>query len=136
MSEKKPKKKSQSLSLRERKFIKALAEGQPPTTAMRTAGYSAHTARWGSGKKLREPKIQEAIQKLMETNGLTDDRLLHVLAHGLEATKVMSANVTATCDGVTDAHSTTENVVEDHAVRHKYLETALKLRGYLKGKSR
>ncbi len=133
MNEKKPEKKP--LSLRERKFIKALAEGQPPTTAMRTAGYSDYTARWGAGKKLREPKIQETLQELMDTMGITDAKLLDTLRLGLEATKAISATITVSSDdGIVDAHSMTKAFVEvdDYAVRHKYLETGFKLKGHFK----
>lgn len=121
--------------MRERKFIKALAQGTTPTQAMREAGYAEYTAKAKAGKKVRESRIQETIQAIMELTGISDERLLEVLSQGLRATKVISANIIAKSgESMADAHSMTRDFIEvdDYAVRHKYLETALKLNGYLR----
>ena len=137
MAEKKKAKKKRPLNIRERKLIKALISGEPPTTAMKTAGYSKETAEGKAGKKVGESRIQETIQQLMEKRGITDDRLSEVLEKGLEATKNISCMIVNTSgDGQKDANSMTKDFVEvdDYAVRHKYLETGLKLKGYLRDK--
>lgn len=109
--------------------------GEPPTAAMRTAGYSDYTARSKAVPKVRESKIAETIQELMDRKGITDERLLDVLEDGLKATKVISAMVIAKSgEGMADANSMTKDFVEvdDYAVRHKYMETGLKMKGHLK----
>lgn len=83
--EKNTKERVKSLSIRERKFVKALVAGVDPTNAMRQAGYADSTARVKQGKKLE--KVRPAIQELMEKHGITDDLLMEVLAQGLRATK-------------------------------------------------
>jgi hypothetical protein len=132
MAEKaKPKKK---LSIREKRFIKALIKGEPPTTAMKTAGYTEYTANCKAGKKVRESKIQETLQELMIKNGLDDNQIMNSLTEGLKATKVISATIMAkNGEGMKDADSMSKDFidVEDYAVRHKYLETELKLKGHL-----
>lgn len=99
--------KTDKLSIRERKFIKGVAEGLSPTAAMKAAGYTEYTANSCAGPKLREPKIQASIQELMEKRGLTKDKLLNKLDEGLGAER--------------------EEDKPDFAIRHKYLDTAFKL---------
>jgi phage terminase small subunit len=120
------------VTVRERKVIKSILEGKTPTQAMRDAGYSETTARCKSVKKVEE--LKPTIEELMEKMGITDERLLDTLNRGLDATKVISANVIARDgEGMADAHSMTKDFVdvEDFAVRHKYMETGLKLKGKL-----
>lgn len=127
------------LNIRERKFIKGLMEGLSAAEAMRQAGYAESTAVAKQAEKLA--KVGETIQDLMEKRGLTDDRLLETLEEGLVATKVISAIVIKgkdgdpadERDGMKDAHSLTRDFVdvEDYPTRHRYMETGLKLKGYL-----
>jgi len=123
-------KKSEKLSIRERKFIKGLAAGLTPTEAMRQAGYSEATSIAKAGLKVKESRVQASIQEMMEKRGLTKDKLLDKLNEGLDATKVISANVVATGgEGMADAHGTTKDFIEvpDFMARHKYVDTSLKL---------
>ena len=74
------------------------------------------------------------ISELMEEKGLSDEKLMRTLEDGLNATKVISCNVIARDgEGMADAHSTTKDFVDvdDFPTRHKYLETALKLKGHM-----
>ena len=133
----KKKQKSKPLTIRERKLIKALINGQPPTTAMKTAGYSKETAKAKAGKKVRESRIQETLQELMEKKGLTDDYLLQGLLEGTKATKNISCIVIApNGEGQKDANSMTRDFVEvaDFPTRHKYIETGFKIKGHLRDK--
>ena len=130
---KEKKKKKETLNIRERKFVKGLAAGLPPTTAMRQAGYTHYTATSKAGAKARESKIQATIQELMEKQGLTSEKLLSKLDEGLESTKVISANVIApNGEGMSDANGMTKDFIDvpDYATRHKYLDTAFKLGSY------
>lgn len=134
-----PKDKKDDLNIRERKFIKGLMDGLTPTEAMRQAGYAENTALVKAGEKLE--KVKPTIKDLMDKRGLTDDKLLETLEEGLSATKVISAIVIKgkeedpadERDGMKDAHSLTRDFVdvEDYPTRHRYMETGLKLKGYL-----
>ncbi len=125
--------KTKKLTIRERKLIKGLAAGLTPTEAMRQAGYSENTAKGKAGQKVAESRIQASIQEMMEERGLTKNKLLCKLEQGLEATKVISANVVAPSgEGMSDAHGTTKDFIEvpDFATQHKFLDTALKVGNY------
>lgn len=75
--------------------------------AMRQAGYSPTTAK--TPKKLTESK---GFQLLLDSSAPTDYDLARVLAKGLDANRG-------------------DTGIPDHAVRLKYLETILKLKGYI-----
>ena len=125
------KKVKQKLSIRQQKAKREILKGTPARKALRIAGYSPKTA----DKDSKAVLAKLGIAELMEKRGLTDDRLLDVLADGLKANKVISANIiNKSGDGMADAHSTTKDFidVEDHHTRHKYLETGLKLKGHLR----
>lgn len=61
----------------------------------------------------------------MEEAGVTDKELLNTLRDGLVAKRVVSARITGK-----DADAQTDDFIEvdDHQTRHKYLETALRLK--------
>ena len=133
-----PKKKAPKLNIMERKFIKLFMNGMTPTEAMREAGYTVNTANAKAGEKLE--KVRPIIEGLMDKMGISDERLLETLDRGLDATKQISCNVIINGhlsaneqDAMKPAHEMTKDFVEveDFAVRHKYLETGLKLRGHL-----
>lgn len=70
----------------------------------------------------------------MEVAGITDHLLQQKIMEGLDSTRTISANVTVKSDDpkVKTKQATARDVdfidVPDYAVRHKYLETALKLK--------
>jgi len=107
-------KKSDKLNIRERKFIKGLAAGLTPTDAMRQAGYAENTALRKAGVKVQDSRVQASIQEMMEKKGLTKDKLLDKLDEGLDATKAI-----VTGEDI--------QAVKDYSIRHRYLDTALKL---------
>lgn len=93
------------------KAIDNLVEnGGNVSKAMRDAGYSEMTAK--TPQKLTESK---AFNELM-AEAITDAKLIKVIDEGLTATKSFAID---------------ESLVEtpDHATRHKFLETALKVKG-------
>lgn len=74
---------------------------------MLEAGYSAATAK--TPQKLTESR---GYKLLLIEAGLSDDRLAQTLSEGLDASRG-------------------DTGIPDHATRLKYLETALRLKGYL-----
>lgn len=88
-------------------------------TAMIQAGYSPATAK--TPQKLTESK---GWLELLEEY-IPDDKLNKVLQEGLEANRVISSMNTGK-----QATGETADFIEvpDHAIRHKFLETGLKLK--------
>jgi len=68
-------------------------------------------------------KLKSPIKTYMETKGFSLQIMLGVLADGLKANRVISAVNT---DKQANGSSSDFIEVPDHAVRHKYLETASK----------
>jgi hypothetical protein len=133
--------KRRKLTLREQRLIKALPHAKSISDAMRKAGYAESLINSGSRDEiLHKPTVIECMEK----HGLTDDLCMKTHMEGMKATKVISAmvirgkpdSIADEKDGMADAHSMTKDFVEvdDFAVRHKYLETAYKLKGHLKDK--
>lgn len=98
---------------------KVIENGGNVSKAMREAGYSPQSA--VNPSKLTESKTWE---ELMEQH-FPDSKLSKVIDEGLEATRVISAVNTGK-----EANGATTDFVDvpDHAVRHKFTETALKLK--------
>lgn len=95
--------------------------------AMIQAGYSPHTAVAPQKNLISQPGFQE----LMEKAGVTDAQIAERLADGLDA---MSYIKVERVEGVGKSRIKTEEVraVPDLNIRHKYLETAVKLKGHEK----
>ena len=106
-------------SERQKKALAILVESGGKASvsgAMREAGYSPATAK--TPQKLTESK---AFAQIMEESGITDIKLSEVLKDGLEATKAVVMGKESTESFV--------DVQPDYAIRHKYLETGLKMKG-------
>lgn len=105
-------------TVKQLRAISILAEnpGKPVAQAMIEAGYSPNTA--NSPAELTQ---SQTFKDWNERLGfiLSDELLAKKLREGLEATKIHSS------------HTEPDQEVPDHANRHKYLETSLKLRGKL-----
>lgn len=107
--------------------------------ALEAAGLSPAAARSNSAEIFRRPGVQAAMQLVMEEAGITPQVIAQKLNEGLNATKVISANLlmlgeTGKPDEIIDATAIAgaerEKAlirVEDFPVRHKYLETSCKL---------
>ena len=102
--------KTKTLTRKHRKFIKALAEGKGSGEAASYAGYHPAYASYLKG----QPLIQTALQQALERKGLTDDKLAGTIDKGLGATYVKK-------DG--------GKKYPDWHARHKYLDTAIKIKG-------
>lgn len=83
------------------------------TQAIKDSEYNVTTdksAQVMATENLSKPLIKSEIVKLMDKNGLTDDKLLEVHKDGLKAIN--------------------QDGSKDFSVRHRYLDTAYKLKGY------
>lgn len=117
-------------TLKQKRAMKILSEnlGKPIGEAMREAGYSKETSE--TPKNLTG---SEAWKNMMEKH-FPDDILTKVIEEGLKANRVISAQVIIKSDDpmVKTRQATGRDVdfidVPDHQTRHKFLETALKLK--------
>jgi len=125
-------------TLRERKFISAYIENGGNATKAYLAinpKYEGDSARVLGHNYLTKLNISQ--NELMELMGMTDAYLQEKLNEGLEAKKVISVipmkakEAQPNSTDLPDANSRNIDFVdvEDYAVRHKYLDTALKLKG-------
>lgn len=109
--------KIQAPTLKQLKAHKEMVEnGRTASAAMRAAGYSAAMA--SHPERLTR---SQGFMMLMDKIGLTDEKLSRKLDEGLEATKavVMGGK----------SEESFVDIQPDYAVRHKYLETGLRLKG-------
>jgi len=113
---------AQNLTIKERKFIKAYIENGNITQAVIDAGYKHRDRDSASATGWRLLKnVRPHIAAVMEMRGIDDIRLSKVMDDGLEATKI---------EMVKDADGNQKfGMVTDHYIRHKYMETALKVKG-------
>lgn len=108
------------LTIKERNFIKYYIETGNATQAVMKAYDTTDYATMRSigYENLTKPHLRDILVMLMDSKGISDGKLLNKLNDGLNAKRVV---------GNKDEFIE----VDDHAVRHKFLETGLKLKGYL-----
>jgi len=109
------------MTLKQKRFVENYCDSGNGAEAARKAGYSKNTDDVIAFENLRKPKIQAAIAERMDKAGITEARLLKVLDGGLDATKT---HLSQKGEGA----EAEVKVYDDYAVRHRYLDTALKLR--------
>lgn len=124
---------AQGLTVKQRRLVKGIVEGKSKKEAAIEANYSRRSAGQNANEALAIPKVKRAIEIALEKAGLTDNRVAEVLNEGLQANRVISAIVIkkkGTAE-MAEANENTNDFIEvpDHAVRHKYLETLVDLRG-------
>ena len=110
------KKPAAQLSVREARVIKGLLAGKTATDAMIAAGYSRSTSISRPYSVLEKTRVKEAMKDAMDRRGLTTKRLAKTIEAGLNATRKV----------VVGSHIFEE---PDYAMRHRFLETAIRLRG-------
>ena len=133
---KKPKRKK-GPTLRERKLWKYLAEGLPIQEAGLKAGYSKSFCSSELYSKLRKPENEGKFTDALEKAGVTDEKIAQTIKNGLDADKVISANVIAPGgEGMADAHGMTKDFVyvEDHPTRLKAADMGLRLKDHYPAK--
>jgi hypothetical protein len=129
------------LTLKERYFLKYYLKFQGNGTQAAMKAFKCKdesVAAVIACEYLRKPKFLAVKQLIMDKAGITDCELAKVLKEGLAAEETKQAFVVATepkvKDGKADIKINPFNTVQikipDHAVRHKYLETGLKWRGW------
>jgi hypothetical protein len=109
---------------KEKKFVKLLALTGDPTLAAEKS-YDVkdrHSASSIAGQNLKK---LAGMDEILEKHNVTDDYLAEKIKEGLEANRVISAVNT---DKLANGATTDFIEVPDHLVRHKYLETTLKLK--------
>jgi len=111
------------LTKQDKTFVKEIVEtGNKTQSAKKAYKYkNNNTAGVMALEKLRIPKIQNAIKSIADQ--LPDDKLVEVHLEGLEAGKHIYKNNNETGE-IDDL-----GVEADYAVRHKYLDSAYKLKG-------
>ena len=114
------------LTKKERGFVKDyVATGNGTLSALKNYDIKSkdpqNVAAVIANENLTKPKIQKAIDER-----LPDDLLDQVHLEGLKANRVISANIT-----YGDADEKTNDFIEvpDYATRHKYLDSAYKVKG-------
>jgi phage terminase small subunit len=113
------------MNLRQQKYKKYRIEGYSAFASAVKAGYSRATAINATKNIERRCNFNE----LLEIKGITNDALSQHAFEGLNANKVISANITY---GEADEKTNDFIEVPDWNVRHKYFETILKLRDLLR----
>lgn len=112
-------------------FIKDIVKGETGTQAVLN-NYNVHSQGGKSNKEviaanianelLEKPSIIEAIEKFADK--IPEEKLLTVLKEGLDAGKSIYKNNNSTGEVEEVGYEA------DYAVRHKYLDTGLKLKGF------
>lgn len=120
------------LTLKRAKFVEGKLLGKTNAQAYRDAGYKAsndNVARVESSKLLNKPNVQEAFMDAMHRAGIDADVLAQTIRNGLNASKTVIVRDPGAVDTDESKNSAFVQEVPDHAVRHKYLETSLKVAG-------
>ncbi len=119
-------------TLRQQMAVAKIVENQGNVSkAMRESGYSPATV-----KNPSNLLNSDGFRELLEEK-LPDSLLLKTHLEGLEANKVVSARAIRKSGDPHDANEDTDDFIEvpDHPTRHKYLETAYKIKGKMSGEA-
>jgi len=111
------------LSIKQRRFVKCYLQSGNASAAALKAGYKNRQRGFELVSKLVNSGL---FREFLEQNGLNDNELIKVLKEGLQATKVVGYlnNKTNGTQKVSDEFVE----IPDYNCRHRYLETALKLK--------
>jgi len=122
-------KKPRDLTYKQRRFVDEFVRNNGNATlAAKAAGYKYPHAR--GPENVEKSTVKSAIQQLMDKKGITWGKVADKLAEGMEAKKVISANIT-----YGDADEKTNDFIEvpDYATQHKFMDSAIKIREKLDG---
>lgn len=106
-------------TLKQKLAVKHIANGDSVRAAMRKAGYSPNTA--DNPDHLLNRK---GFAELLEQLGVTDLKIGERINEGLDATRTVVMGK--------DSNEAFVDIQPDYLVRHKYIETTLRLKGHLK----
>jgi phage terminase small subunit len=115
-------KKPRALTTKQRKFVKAKAEGLTGVAAAQIAYDTTdyNTAAMIASDNLRKPNIQEAVQAEMAKQGITLEAIIRPVKEALEADKVSI---------VGNGEKAMAEVTPDHSVRLKAVSIASQFMG-------
>ena len=82
--------KTKDLTVKQRKFVKYFVESGNASEAALKAGYSF---RESGQENLSKPLVLDAFQKLLDKNGLTDQKIIDKLNQLIDAKRVQSCNI-------------------------------------------
>lgn len=122
---------------RRKKIIRAITEGKTQKEAGVEAGLNPKNAESQVCNILKEPQVQRTFLEILNET-IPDDFHSNVYREGMEANKVISANVIApNGEGMADDHSMTKDFIEvhDHPTRIKAADSVAKLKGLIVDKS-
>jgi len=105
---------------REMVVLQALSEGKTPFEACTLANYAPRTVAARSVKISENVIRKSPMIAALDRRNVTTDRLAGVIAKGLDSKKVARLIIGGNVWKFDDP---------DHGARHRYLETALRLRG-------
>lgn len=105
------------MTVRQRKYVAGVVSGKSKRQAALAAGYNEGSAN-AVATNIEKPIVRAAIERALQKANITDERIAAKINEGLEAKRVSLVG---------------EAGVEtpDYAVQHKFLETAIKLKGLL-----
>lgn len=122
---------------RRKKIIRAITEGKTQKEAGVEAGLNPKNAESQVCNILKEPQVKRTFLEILNET-IPDDFHSNVYREGMEANKVISANVIApNGEGMADDHSMTKDFIEvpDHPTRIKAADSVSKLKGLIVDKS-
>jgi hypothetical protein len=109
------------LTQKQAKLVKGVVAGktqaQAYIDAYDTKGHLP-TVEVEASKTLNKPQVKEALEQAMAAKGITADKIAQVIADGLDAGNTLVIN-----------GEPTDIKIPDYSVRHKYLETTIRLSG-------
>lgn len=121
---KQPKRDNLSVKRRRGLVVKGVIEGKSPLEICRESGMSELNPTSAVNQVLRHPETQILFAKVMEKEGITDERLAQKIDVLLDAKKTIFAQK----DGI----FTDERTLDDLDQQRKTLELATRLKGHLK----
>ena len=109
---------------KQRTIVKAKTQGKTDKEALQSAGYSPSYIKNEGKKLIDKPVIQSTLAIIMENSGISDEFMIGKLKEGMNATRKIV---------VKGGKDKPDKIIEsdDHSIRHKFLETGLKLKGHL-----
>lgn len=126
-----------AVKARRRKILQGIIEGKTQGQAGIEAGLSPATAKTQVSQILKDPKLQDTLCAAMEAIGVTNNYLAERHKELIEATKVISCNITVPGGtDMADAHSQTKDFIDvpDFQSRAKGLDMTYRLRGLYQDK--
>jgi hypothetical protein len=106
-----------TLTVRAKQYVKNKASGMSNYQAAIKAGYSHNTA-LNARENIEKRAVGKTLQKVMDKYGLSEEKLVDSLVEGLKHSYKLLVK-----GGMII-------ITPDYVCRHRYLETALRLKGY------